>query len=974
MAVLLCRCCGALLEIKEGMPVVKCDYCGVQQTIPILDFDEKALLWERAEELRRSGEFDRAMSLYEQIAELCPDEPDVYWAKVLCRYGVEYVEEPISHKRVPTINRIQYTSIIDDADYRKAVSLAANGDQRRIYILEAQALDDLRGKILSVSLNEQPYDIFICYKESDKNGRRTEDSVLAAGLYRTLSAEGWRVFFSRITLENKAGTEFEPYIFAALNSAKLMLVVGTSPDNMNAVWVKNEWSRYLARMTENGEGTLVALYKGMLKEHLPTEFSHLHAMDMSEHGFEEELIRGIRKILVRTHEPKSEHKQEVPSDTVGMLRRAELFLEDRDFSRADELCERVLDCEPENAQAYLIKLLAENRITAADKLHECGADFTLSGNYAKAMRFGDESFKAWLESEVALAKEASARITAQRNASETEQSYQRAKQIIESPQNKADLLEAEAFLQAHKEYKDSADLYLRCKAVVKVLDDESARERSLKQAEEQAQKQRKIAGISVAAACLLTAVGVTVKIAQNAARLERFQNANSITTSQSFENSASDVDYPIYDGDTLQKTYYEAAMKLYESGKFDDAAKLFESLNGYNDSSEYALLSRYNSARYSENHGKYPEAAEKYTSLGEFSDSPECARRCRYLEAERLFNEKEYVAALKILESLDGYKDSGEKIIQAYYENGRKLLGEQKYESALNALSSAGDYADTAELIIEAQYGYAGELALAEKYSEAMLYFEKLGNYKDSADLYQQAKYGYALKLRETGYYDDAITAFRELGDYSDSAVQLTETANMKRRDVKQGDIITFGGWTQGKDGEYQPLEWIVLKREGDKALVTTKYLVDFMPYGALYWKDSSVRTWLNGTFCNGAFTESEQQAICDTTLTDSLGNETLDKVFIPSWDEVYGYLAKDALRTDYSEWGEKKMKEAVQPTLPAGQSYGSWGGDPYWLRDIGNEMRVCCLDNIGHLSKDTLYIEERIGVRPAMWIELGEL
>lgn len=142
-------------------------YCGVQQTVPILGFDEEALLWDRAEELRRSGEYDRAMSLYEQIAALCPDEPDVYWSKVLCRYGVEYVEEAESHRRIPTINRIQYTSVIDDEDYRKAVRLALNGDQRRIYILEAQSLDSLRGKILSVSLHEQPYDIFICYKESD---------------------------------------------------------------------------------------------------------------------------------------------------------------------------------------------------------------------------------------------------------------------------------------------------------------------------------------------------------------------------------------------------------------------------------------------------------------------------------------------------------------------------------------------------------------------------------------------------------------------------------------------------------------------------------------------------------------------------------------------------------------------------------------------------------------------------------------
>ena len=403
MAVLLCRCCGARLEIKQGFSVCKCDYCGVQQTVPILDFDEKALLWERADSMRRSGEYDRAMSVYKQIAELCPDEPDVYWAMVLCRYGVEYVEEQLSHKRIPTINRIQYSSVIDDEDYRKAVGLASNGDQRRIYILEAKQLDELRESILAVSLNEKPYDIFICYKETDKNGRRTEDSILATKLYRTLSAEGWRVFFSRVTLESKAGTEYEPYIFAALNSAKLMLVVGTSPDNINAVWVRNEWSRYLARMTENGGGMVIPLYKGMLREHLPDEFSHLQAFDMAAPDFEEEFVRGIRKILTKTPDITAEPKiTDKSADTSGMLRRAELFLEDGDFARADEMCESVLDSEPENPRAYLIKLLAEYHIPSEDRLHECHTDFTVSGNYAKVMRFGNDELRTWLSDETAL--------------------------------------------------------------------------------------------------------------------------------------------------------------------------------------------------------------------------------------------------------------------------------------------------------------------------------------------------------------------------------------------------------------------------------------------------------------------------------------------------------------------------------------------------------------------------------------------
>ena len=972
MAVLLCRCCGARLEFTQGMTVVKCNYCDVRQTIPILDFDEKALLWERAEELRRSGEYDRAMSLYGQIEKLCPDDPEVYWAKVLCRYGIEYVENPVSHKRVPTINRIQYTSVIDDADYRKAVKLAENGDCRRIYILDAQTFDALRGKILSVSLNEPPYDIFICYKENDSSDRRTEDSVIAAELYRTLSAEGWRVFFSRITLENKAGTEYEPYIFAALNSAKIMLVIGTSPENINAVWVKNEWSRYLARMNENGEGILVPMYKGMLKEHLPAEFNHLHAVDMSEPDFESELVRGIRKILSKNAEPKAEKNLEIPSDNAGMLRRAELFLEDENFTKADELCEKVLDCEPENAQAYLIKLLAEYQICSAEKLGECAKDVTVSGNYAKAMRFGDDSLKSWLESEAAAAKKAWDNGLAERTA-EKERAYEHAVQLIETAATKEEISKAAEILQGILDYKDSTTLFLRCAAMIKVIEDENIRKDVLKQAEIQEYgkskaKRRKIAGFSSVAALILTVGVAGARIMRNNARIDRFMQAQSSSYSQNYARIYSQS-YSTSKHDT-----YSSAVDLYNNGEYDKAANMFDEISNYMDSGEYVLLSKYNSAKQSEKDGQFAEAAKKYSSLGDFSDSAERARKCNYLEAARLCENAQFGDAVPILESLGNYKDSGEMLTKAYYENGKKLLDEKNYESALNSLKNAENYENSAELITEARYGYAQELASDGKYSEAIVYLEKLGSYKNSEEIYRRTKYDYAKKLRETGYYDDAIAAFTELGDYSDASEQIAVTQKMKQRDPQVGDIVTIGGWVQGKNGEYKPLEWIVLKRDGGKALVTAKYLVDMMPYGALYWKDSAVRKWLNGTFYSGAFTESEKNAVCDTALSDELGNDTLDKVFILSWDEAKDCLTRETIKTDFSEWGEKKLREIVTPTLPAGYSYASIHGDPYWLRDIGDEMRVSSLDILGYINKNTLYTDNTTGIRPAMWVDLGEL
>ena len=125
-------------------------------------------------------------------------------------------------------------------DNYKSVLNHADSYQRKIYEDEANAINEIQKGILSISQKEEPFDVFICYKETDNNGQRTPDSVLANDLYHQLTQEGFKVFFSRITLEDKLGTAYEPYIFAALNSAKVMVVLGTKPEYFNAVWVKNE--------------------------------------------------------------------------------------------------------------------------------------------------------------------------------------------------------------------------------------------------------------------------------------------------------------------------------------------------------------------------------------------------------------------------------------------------------------------------------------------------------------------------------------------------------------------------------------------------------------------------------------------------------------------------------------------------------------------------------------------------------------
>lgn len=199
-----CKMCGGEMELEEGATVAECPYCLTKQTLPKLDNDKRANMYDRANHFRRQNEYDKAMAIFESILQEDRTDAEAYWSLVLCRYGIEYVEDPATHKRVPTVNRVQYTSILADEDYKSALEYA-DFAQRSVYESEARAIDEIQKGILAISKQEKPFDVFICYKETDANGRRTPDSVLANDLYHQLTNEGFKVFFSRITLEDKIG-------------------------------------------------------------------------------------------------------------------------------------------------------------------------------------------------------------------------------------------------------------------------------------------------------------------------------------------------------------------------------------------------------------------------------------------------------------------------------------------------------------------------------------------------------------------------------------------------------------------------------------------------------------------------------------------------------------------------------------------------------------------------------------------------
>ncbi len=404
MAVFKCKMCGGNLEVADGQNIGTCDSCGSTMTLPKANDERVVNLFNRATHYRQQNEFDKAIATYESILEEDSENAEAYLGLVLSKYGIEYVEDPKTHKRIPTCHRLQHTSITADLDYKSAIKYALDYDTERLYTEEATKIAEIQKNVLAVANNEEAYDIFICYKETDKSGKRTMDSVLAQDIYSQLTNEGYKVFFSRITLEDKLGQEYEPYIFSALNSAKVMLVVGTDKDNFNAVWVKNEWSRFLALSKKDKNKIIIPCYKDMDAYDLPDELSMFQSQDMNKIGFLQDLIRGIKKIL-ETKKGTTKATVVQPVQTVrdykaeaeSMLKRAFLLLEEAEWSKANDLLEKVLNIEPENAKAYLGKLMAEVKVNKEENLAKRAVDFSTSANYQNALRFADSELKQKLE-------------------------------------------------------------------------------------------------------------------------------------------------------------------------------------------------------------------------------------------------------------------------------------------------------------------------------------------------------------------------------------------------------------------------------------------------------------------------------------------------------------------------------------------------------------------------------------------------
>ena len=236
--------------------------------------------------------------------------------------------------------------------------------------------------------------MFICYKETDDQGRRTLDSKLGQELYNMLTEKGYRVFFARMTLRTKLGQEYEPFIFAALHSAKVMLVLGTKLEYYNAVWVRNEWSRFLEFKQKDNTKMLIPCYKNMDAYDLPMEFQHLQCKNMDEIGAELDIMEVIQRVIPKGNAVSQSFRTEAkPKDPVEEAFRA---LNQRRWKEAAKLFGSAQILEPDRDDVYLGSILAHCQAVNLEELKRSFTDFSDMSEYRRLMSDGSPELKQQL--------------------------------------------------------------------------------------------------------------------------------------------------------------------------------------------------------------------------------------------------------------------------------------------------------------------------------------------------------------------------------------------------------------------------------------------------------------------------------------------------------------------------------------------------------------------------------------------------
>ena len=204
--------------------------------------------------------------------------------------------------------------------------------------------------------------------------------------------------------------------------------------------------------------------------------------------------------------------------------------------------------------------------------------------------------------------------------------------------------------------------------------------------------------------------------------------------------------------------------------------------------------------------------------------------------------------------------------------------------------------------------------------------------------------------------------------------VESSSQKKDKNPEYKVGETIEFGNYPQEEDGTEKPIEWIVMKKEGNQVLLLSKYVLDAKPYNkeskAVTWETSDIRKWLNNEFYTTVFNKTEKGRIQTTLIKNednfetktSGGNDTKDKVFLLSQKEAETLFSNK----------KERIAKATGYTQKTGVYVNERTNALWWLRSPGNGSDAAgTVHWDGWINSDGYDVSyDSDGVRPALYLK----
>lgn len=294
---LTCNNCGSHSLIKISEFEYQCEHCGLTNYLEGASkelIEINSLILHAYETLKRE-DFTTADEMFSEILLKHPNNYEALWGSLASRYGIVFVNE--NGNIFPTFHDILDVSFINGNRFQDFIKKVPD-NKRNVYLKLANEIESIRNKYFELVKKEEPYDIFISFKASDENGNDTKDLEEATKLFGALANKGYRVFFSPVSLKGKSGSEYEPYIYHALRTSKIMILYGQKIEYIESKWVKNEWGRFLKMIDEKEklEGSLLVCYENMKAHDLPRRFQKLQCIDFSSKDGYMTLFDNIKSI------------------------------------------------------------------------------------------------------------------------------------------------------------------------------------------------------------------------------------------------------------------------------------------------------------------------------------------------------------------------------------------------------------------------------------------------------------------------------------------------------------------------------------------------------------------------------------------------------------------------------------------------------------------------------------------------------